>query len=277
MSSSSPSRVSQMAAIVLVVTLVVGLVWYWTTAVRRSARQRWQWPPPALLNTRDSWPSWRCVNRDPWIGRCETVISEADCDALLRVPRDETDWHRSPVVTSQPSVDSHDASRTSSTCYLTEPSVLSSRDPATWAWVQTLRHRLANLVGLPESHMEPLQLVRYHAGQEYRPHYDFFQVQQASGRQCMKRGGNAGQRTATLFVYLSDAPADLSGGTHFPLLGMTQAPAKGAGILFSNLTPNARDETQTDGRVLHAGLPVGQGIKYGCNVWFRWRPFHPHK
>lgn len=48
------------------------------------------------------------------------------------------------------------------------------------------------------------------------------------------------------------------GGTAF-------RPVEGNAVFWVNLMPNGRG----DGRVVHAGLPVGEGRKTGLNIWPR--------
>jgi len=39
-----------------------------------------------------------------------------------------------------------------------------------------IEERIARWVLLPVTHQESLQVLKYGAGQQYRPHWDFFQV-----------------------------------------------------------------------------------------------------
>ena len=44
-----------------------------------------------------------------------------------------------------------------------------------------VEERIAKWVLLPVSHQESMQVLRYGPGQQYRPHWDFFQVGRAVG------------------------------------------------------------------------------------------------
>jgi prolyl 4-hydroxylase len=103
---------------------------------------------------------------------------------------------------------------------------------------------------------EPLHILAYAPGQQYRLHVDAIP-------------GVANQRIWTMLVWLNE---DYEGGeTHFPNLGLTVRGRAGDGLLFANLTPDGR----TDERLRHAGLPVTAGRKWLATRWIRRQPFSP--
>jgi len=116
--------------------------------------------------------------------------------------------------------------------------------------------RIARIAGLPVSHAEPLGVLRYGLGQEYRPHYDFYSDDQ-----------HQAQRVATVFVYLN--PVEEGGGTDFPRIGMTVGPERGKAVKFLNCDAEGKPNPET----LHAGLPVIRGEKWLATLWFWDRPF----
>ncbi|MGH8312286.1 MAG: 2OG-Fe(II) oxygenase [Gammaproteobacteria bacterium] len=124
--------------------------------------------------------------------------------------------------------------------------------------------RLASLAGSTVTHAEPLSVLRYMPGQEYKPHYDHFAVDEQGAPRV--RDGN-GQRVATVFVYLNDVQA--GGETNFPRLGVRVQPAKGKAVAFQNC--DAHGQPNPD--MLHAGMPVMHGEKWLATLWFRERPF----
>lgn len=123
---------------------------------------------------------------------------------------------------------------------------------------------LAGLVNVPSTHAEPLSVLRYLPGEEYKPHYDHFAVDAAGAPQVQDRNG---QRRATVFAYLSDVEA--GGETDFPRLAVKVAPAKGKAVAFLNCDARGRPDPDT----LHAGCPVRRGEKWLATLWFRERPF----
>ena len=124
------------------------------------------------------------------------------------------------------------------------------------AVVAELVKRIAAIAGLPASHAEPLGVLRYGPGQEYRPHYDYYTDDL-----------HEGQRTTTVFVYLNDVAE--GGGTEFPRLGVRVEPQRGKAVKFLNCTPDGKPNPET----LHAGLPVVRGEKWLATLWFWDRPF----
>jgi prolyl 4-hydroxylase len=149
----------------------------------------------------------------------------------------------------------------------------------------------------PRSHLEPLQLVRYGAGERYHFHTDWF-TDAAHARAAA--GGN---RVSSFFAYVSVSNGTASGaegdgagkkervrggGTNFPLVdaprderwcafvdcdepwdnGVTFRPVEGNAVYWENMLPGGRG----DPRTLHAGLPVVSGEKIGMNIWTRQAP-----
>lgn len=109
---------------------------------------------------------------------------------------------------------------------------------------------------------EPLAVLHYAPGQEYRPHYDAYPP--AALRDPALAA--AGQRTHTLLAYLSDACE--GGATAFPRLGITLAPETGAVAVFRNADADGRPLEES----LHAGEPVRAGEKWLATLWVRERP-----
>jgi TPR repeat protein len=116
--------------------------------------------------------------------------------------------------------------------------------------------RIARIAGLPAEHAEPLGVLRYGPGQEYRPHYDYYSDDQ-----------HEAQRLATVFVYLNDV--EEGGGTDFPRLAVKVDPERGKAVKFLNCDAGGKPNPDT----LHAGLPVIRGEKWLTTLWFWDRPF----
>jgi prolyl 4-hydroxylase len=120
-------------------------------------------------------------------------------------------------------------------------------DPAT----HTMNRRLAALTGTDVSRGEPLQILRYQPGQEYRPHFDWLDV------------GN--RRVMTALIYLND---DYGGGeTAFTKVGLKVKGRPGDVMVFRSQGPDGKLDPLTE----HAGLPVLRGTKYLGSRWIRER------
>jgi prolyl 4-hydroxylase len=126
---------------------------------------------------------------------------------------------------------------------------LAAESPA----IHALCRRLAAASGTDVGQGEPLQVLCYSAGQEYKPHFD-----------AIDRVEN--QRILTFLVYLND---DFEGGeTEFLSTGLKVKGSKGDGLLFRN----ADDAGHPDLNSQHAGLPPTTGVKFLASRWIRQKP-----
>ena len=155
------------------------------------------------------------------------------------------------------------------------PSTTSEGRTGTVAWVrhdQTpivrgLVKRVSNLVGIPVKHAESLQVVHYAETQQYRPHFDAYDMNTEKGKQRTEKGG---QRLVTALCYLNDV--EDGGGTIFPKLDLEVEAKPGRMVIFHNIAdPTVTDLTRNP-KALHGGSPVWGGEKWACNLWFRALP-----
>lgn len=118
--------------------------------------------------------------------------------------------------------------------------------------VHALGRRLATASGTDVRQGEPLQLLAYAPGQEYRAHVDAIP-------------GTRNQRIMTMLVWLN---AGYDGGaTRFLDLGIDLRGRPGDAILFRNVDAAGAP----DMRMRHAGLPVTRGVKFLASRWIRQR------
>lgn len=117
-------------------------------------------------------------------------------------------------------------------------------------FIHAINRRLAAATCTRVEQGEPLQLLEYGPGQEYRPHSDAL-------------SGADNQRIITALVYLND---DYEGGeTSFPRLGLDLRGSPGDALIFDNVDENGR----ADPAMIHAGRPVTKGLKYLASRWIR--------
>jgi prolyl 4-hydroxylase len=120
--------------------------------------------------------------------------------------------------------------------------------------INAFNRRMAALSGTRPDQGEPLQLLRYRPGGEYRAHMDALPAE-------------PNQRVLTILVYLSD---DYKGGeTVFPRIGLSFRGQTGDALLFRNAGADGRGDPLT----VHAGLPVLNGSKYLASRWIRAQRF----
>lgn len=103
---------------------------------------------------------------------------------------------------------------------------------------------------------EPLHILRYTPGQEYKPHTDSV-------------AGDANPRALTMLIYLNDGYE--GGATQFPRAGLEVRGGVGDALIFCNIDAAGRPDPAS----LHAGLPVATGVKWLATRWIRARSYHP--
>ena len=130
--------------------------------------------------------------------------------------------------------------------------------------IRRIEQRIADLVQYPEENGEPIQILHYQPGGEYKPHYDYFDPRQPGNEQVLTQGG---QRIATLVMYLNDV--ETGGSTVFPEVGIDVLPRRGNAVYFAYCSETGA----LDSRSLHGGSPVGGGEKWIATKWFRERQY----
>ena len=135
-------------------------------------------------------------------------------------------------------------------------------DAAAFPWIaedpviHALNRRIAAVANVPVECGEPLQILRYRSGQQFKPHRD-----------CTEKSEN--QRILTMLVYLNDAYT--GGETQFLDNDLKVRGNTGDGLLFRNADSNGTPDPHS----LHAGLPVQSGEKVVASRWIRQKRFGP--
>lgn len=202
------------------------------------------------------WAHDRVINvhmqvQQPCLAVLGDVLSAQECQELMALAAPRLD--RSETVALAPGASEVNAARTSQGMFFNRGEN---------ELCQRLESRIAALTGWPIERGEGLQVLRYLPGAEYRPHFDYFDADQASAPAILKRGG---QRVATLVMYLNTPEA--GGATTFPDAGLTVQAHAGAAVFFSyaQATPASLS--------LHGGAPVIAGEKWVATKWFRQSTF----
>lgn len=185
------------------------------------------------------------LSAEPDVRLFPSLFSKAECDYLIHAAR--------PGLRPSVVVDPHTGRqvpnpvRTSSAAAF--PFV--DENPA----IHALNRRLAAASASDVRAGEPLQVLCYAPGQQYRQHSD-----------ALPDVAPTQQRALTFLVYLNE---DYDGGeTHFPALGIEVRGRLGDGLLFRNASPGGTP----DPLALHAGLPVTRGVKHLASRWIRAAP-----
>jgi len=175
------------------------------------------------------------------------LLSDDECDEIIALAR--VRLARSETVQTQTGSSEVNEARTSQGMFFTR-----GEHPV----CARLEARIAALMNWPIENGEGLQVLRYGPGAEYKPHYDYFDPDQAGTPTILKRGG---QRVASLVCYLNTPT--LGGATVFPDVQLDVAPVKGNAVFFSYDRPHPVTRT------LHGGAPVIEGEKWVATKWLR--------
>jgi prolyl 4-hydroxylase len=130
--------------------------------------------------------------------------------------------------------------------------------------VRAVTRRIDDLLGIDPLLGETIQGQRYLPGQQFQPHWDWFDTDSDYWQREKNRGG---QRSWTAMAFLNAVEA--GGTTDFTELGISIEPKPGALLFWNNATPDGR----TNDATMHAGMPVTSGIKYVITKWYRVRPW----
>lgn len=214
--------------------------------------------PDTPVNTRyvmvEQKPFWiEQVSWKPRVFYLWNILTPFECDYLMERAKDEL--KRSTVVDEASGTDTESAVRTSQGMFIpkTEPHPV----------LQFIQRKLSRVSYIPLEHAEDMQVLKYEVGEEYEPHFDYFDPA-TTHHNVLERGG---QRVATLLMFLNNVPK--GGETIFPEVGIKIPPRQGNGVLFFNLTP----DHQMDRLSRHGGAPVLEGEKWVATQWLRERTF----
>jgi prolyl 4-hydroxylase len=177
------------------------------------------------------------------------LLSPQECEALIEMSRGKLE--RSNVVDRQTGRYERHPDRTSEGTYFRR---------AENELIARIETRIAELTGCPVERGEPIQVLHYNPGTEYKPHFDYFDPSDSGNRQVLSMGG---QRIATLIMYLNDVQA--GGSTVFPDIGLDVLPKRGNAVFFAY----SDDQGRLDSRTLHGGSPVATGEKWIATKWLR--------
>ena len=191
----------------------------------------------------------------PRVFLVENFLSAYECDYLIEKSKPEL--KRSTVVSLSDANGVVNPDRTSKGMFFQTR----SSDPV----LHEIEKRIAEFTMLPLENGEAIQVLNYGIGEEYKPHFDYFDRSTPGGALCFNRGG---QRIATMIMYLADT--EEGGETVFPRAGVKVQPVKGNAVLFYNCTPEGVEDPMT----LHGGAPVLKGTKWIATKWIRKAEFN---
>lgn len=124
--------------------------------------------------------------------------------------------------------------------------------------------RIAFACGTKVEQGEPLNVLYYRVGEEYRFHYDHLPEGDADDVTLLKA---CGQRKYTFIISMNDGYQ--GGETYFPELELKYRGNIGDALVFSNL----HDDGSANMLMRHASLPVTKDTKWVASKWIREKDF----
>lgn len=212
-------------------------------------------PPAPRVRAHDREVSIGFALHDPNVALLDDLLSPEECRRLVELATGRL--QRSQVVDRASGEAQSSGLRTSEGAHFAL-----GENPV----VDCLERRIAALTGVPIDHGEPLQVLHYLPGGEYRPHHDYFPAAEPGSAAHLRCGG---QRIATVVVYLADV--EEGGETVFPSLRLSIRPRVGSAAYFEYCDRHG----EVDPRCLHAGAPVRRGEKWIATKWLRQSPYRP--
>ncbi|KAL3798685.1 hypothetical protein HJC23_004436 [Cyclotella cryptica] len=234
------------------------------------------------LNLLSPFTKFRVLHTDPMVLAIDDFFTPSECDRYIQISQDceekqqsdtasPTKTNLQPMLLGQSQTVGKDsrskAQRTSTTWF------------HYYEGVPELMVKASRLLGLEGIHRwEEPQTVRYRRNEKFTWHLDALSPDEA-----MNQSG-AGQRVATLLVYLTDLPSEDGGATMFRDLGggdgsipLKVRPKKGSALLFFPSAGGIPD-APFDIRTLHCGEAVSEDAeneKWIAQLWLRQRKYTP--
>jgi len=209
--------------------------------------------PPNTIATSDRTVEVLMALRSPRILLFGNLLSAQECEQMIEAARLKLE--PSTVVNAETGAYDVHPDRTSSGTHF---------ERGENELIVRVERRISELIDYPAENGEPMQVLHYTPGAEYKPHHDYFDPAQPGNETVLAMGG---QRIATLVMYLNDVAA--GGATVFPSIGLDVVPRRGCAVYFSYVAESGA----TDDHTLHGGSPVVAGEKWIATKWLRQRRY----
>ncbi len=126
--------------------------------------------------------------------------------------------------------------------------------------IDAIEARVCRTLGINPTYATDIQVQHYDVGQQFKPHWDYFEP---GGAVYQRHAGIRGNRTWTFMVYLNE---DMEGGaTRFTEVDLSVQPRMGMALFWNNLNADGSPNVATR----HCGEPVTKGRKLIITKWFR--------
>jgi prolyl 4-hydroxylase len=197
---------------------------------------------------------------DPYIYTIDNFLTLKECKFIINVSRDNLKLAGVSKMDNEKSLEAGKyKGRTNKSYWM-----------ALDAYPETLKiaKKIAEKIGCNYKHFESFQVIHYNENEEYKYHYDAYDMNEKEKYKKFTR--ERGNRLRTVLVYLNDVIE--GGGTGFDSLNeydgtVIVEPKMGKMVVFNNVN----DDGSLNRKSRHAGLPVIKGEKWAFNLWLRER------
>lgn len=226
------------------------------TTERKSSRKA---PPKPLPHTtiqlfhHPNLRKFQVLHARPSLLFCKDFISESELASLLEMAKS---YEFTASYT-------HDEKNSGETISTERTSTFLAIPKAHNTAVRAIERRAADVFGWnPTENVEPLQMVSYTKGQEFKLHHDSGTLDDQDHLIPATP-----RRVATIFVYLTTIPKEAGGATVFPKLGLSVQPIARGAVIWSNV--HLKAPYDLDDAVVHQAMPIlTAGVrKIGLNIW----------
>ena len=205
-------------------------------------------------------PTMNTLCNDPYIYTIDNFLSEKECKFIIKVSKNNLKLAGVSKKDNEQNLElGKYKGRTNSSYWM-----------ALNTYPETLKiaKKIAKHIGCNYRHFENFQVIHYNENEEYKYHYDAYDMNETE--KYKKFCGERGNRLRTVLVYLNDVIE--GGGTGFDSLNEYDSevivePKMGKMVVFNNLN----DDGSLNRKSRHSGLPVIKGEKWAFNLWLRER------
>lgn len=205
-------------------------------------------------------PVMNTICNDPYIYTIDNFLSEKECKFIIKVSKDNLKLAGVSKMSGEKGLETGKyKGRTNSSYWMAHD-----------AYPETLKiaKKIAKRIGCNYMHFESFQVIHYNENEEYKYHYDAYDMNETEKYKKFTR--ERGNRLRTVLVYLNDVIE--GGGTGFDSLNEYEGeiivePKMGKMVVFNNVN----DDGSLNKKSRHAGLPVIKGEKWAFNLWLRER------
>jgi prolyl 4-hydroxylase len=197
---------------------------------------------------------------DPYIYTIDNFLTLKECKFIIKVSKDNLKLAGVSKMSGEKGLEPGKyKGRTNSSYWMPHD-----------AYPETLKiaKRIAEKIGCNYKHFESFQVIHYNENEEYKYHYDAYDMNETEKYEKFTK--ERGNRLRTVLVYLNDVIE--GGGTGFDSLNeyngeIIVEPKMGKMVVFNNVN----DDGSLNRKSRHAGLPVIKGEKWAFNLWLRER------